>query len=104
MPNIPLLDGLGLDVSGDLRKGAKLPQVLAGFTNFRDVPLDRIPVQNAHAGLTFDGPVDVSIPNLSLKAGVTGGGTVCVLQSDQQVTDPNDPFENITIGRDDIYV
>lgn len=104
MPNIPLATGLGLDLTGQLLPGSKLPQILHEFATFKDATLDVIPVEKARAGLNFDRPLDVSIPGLSLEAGVAGGGTVAVLKPQNHVTDPNDPFDNIGINSGEIYL
>jgi hypothetical protein len=104
MPNIPLNEAFGLNADGSLAPGAKLPAFLSQFAALQNVSLDKVAVQHADLALQFGKPFTLQAGNLSVEIGGEAGGTIRVLRGADLVLDESDPFGNIPVGTNEIYV
>jgi hypothetical protein len=69
------------------------------------VPLDKVPVKNASAGLSFDQPVGIGIDRAEMTVKAEGGGRVALIgPKDKQLFDPELFGETITIDPDQFYL
>lgn len=104
MPNIPLNEAFGLNADGSLASEAKLRTFLSQFTALQSVSLDKVAVQHADLALQFGKPFTLQAGNLSVEIRGEAGGTIRVFRAADLVLDESDPFGNIPVGKDDIYV
>lgn len=104
MPKITLSDTLGLQLDGTLAPGSKLLQVLPAFLNLKNLPLDKVPFQQASAGLIFAQPLSVSAGALQLQVGANAGGTLSLIGPKQRALDETDPFNAISVNSGEIYL
>lgn len=103
MPQVSLTNLFGLDANGKLVDGLKFNQLLPGLVHLKDEPLDQVPFEAARADLTFS-PLNVPAGDVTLQAGVRGGGSLALLGPARRAIDEDDPFSQIKIAPDEFYV
>lgn len=104
MPNIDLTDALGLDLDGKLAPGAKILKVLPSFARLSGLSLDEVPVTEASAKLKWTEPIGLTADNVQLKIGAGSLGSFALIGPGQRALDEDDPFSEIEIKEDELYI
>lgn len=115
MPKIRLTDGLGFEGDVDLPDGAGVVKYIRSLTQIKvsglnldalaQVPLDKVPLKSASAGLSFGQPVPVGINQVEMTVRAEGGGRLRLLgPKDGQLFDPELFGEPVKIGDGQFYV
>ncbi len=104
MATLSLLEAFGLEVSGSLKPNSHLGKAFSQLQHFQSVPLDQVQLASGKAELTFLEPIDLSFAGLALVIGAGLSGNVRIATSKDHKSDPDNPFDPIAIGADEIYL
>lgn len=104
MPTINLTDALGLDLDGSLRPHTNLLKVLPTFPKIADLPLDQVPVADLSAALNLTEPIPVPVEEIGLSLHAGASASLSLLRPGQHTIDDNDPFNEIDIKDNEIYL
>lgn len=104
MATMSLLDAFGLDASGSLRPNARLAEALPQFLNLKSTPLNQLQLSDGKANLTFNQPVALAAPGLSLAFGGSAGAHIRILKFDDHLLNREDPFNSVTIKEGEVYI
>jgi hypothetical protein len=103
MQNIKLTDALGLGLDGKLAPGATLRTLVPAFAKLTGLPLDQVPATEAAGVLNGSQPIDLG-GGIALQFGGSGGGRFALLGPKAHSIDEDDPFTEIPIAENEIYV
>ncbi|HKG14455.1 MAG TPA: hypothetical protein VKB12_14095, partial [Pyrinomonadaceae bacterium] len=115
MPKVKLTDSLGFNGNVELPEDAgvvkyirSLRQIKVSDLNLNaltQVPLDKVPLKSASAGLSFEQPVPIGINHVEMTVKAEGGGRLRLFgPKDKQLFDPELFGEPIKIGDEQFYV
>lgn len=115
MPKIKLIDGLGFDGDVELPEDAGVVKYIRGLTRMKvsdlnlnalaQIPLDKVPLKSASAGLSFEHDVPIGINQVEMTVKAEGGGRLRLVgPKDKQLFDPELFGEPIKIDDEQFYV
>ena len=104
MPTINLTDALGLDLDGKLSDHTSLLKLLPSFVKIADLPLDQVPVADLSAALNLAEPIPVPVEDLGLTLHAGATARLSLLRPKQHTIDAYDPFSEIDIKDNEIYL
>src|SRR4051812_45782801 len=114
MPKVKLTDNFGFNGDVELPEDAGVVKYIRSLTQMKvsdlklgelaQVPLDKVPLKSASAGLSFEQPVPIGINQVEMTVKAEGGGRLRLVGPNKQLFDPDVFGEPIKVGDEQFYV
>jgi hypothetical protein len=115
MPNIKLIDAFGFTGDVKLSEDAGVVKYIRSLSQIKvsdlklsaltQTPLDKVPLNSASGGLSFEQPVPIGINQVEMTVKAEGGGRLRLIgPRDKQLFDPEVFGEPVKINDDQFYV
>lgn len=115
MPKVKLTDNFGFDGDVELPEDAGVVKYIRSLKQIKvtelnlnalaQIPLDKVPLKSASAGLSFEQPVPIGINQVEMTVKAEGGGRLRLVgPKDKQLFDPDVFGEPIKVEEGQFYV
>ncbi len=104
MAQMNLTEALGLDVDGGLSPNEQLTKLMPDFLRLKDLPLNKLPLQNMSLKLSFNQPFKAQAGDLNLMFGGSTEGSLNLIDVNNTLGDDGGPLDDLVVQAGEKYL